>query len=159
MNRTWSHKGTCMLSLLIPLRTQFTVTLTLRVPCRHVFNQEEELDSLKRTSYLCVDLLLPLKPSNSITMKHLLLLPLLLWAVSYAGDTSNEQKSSTIKQPALKNTNTSNTSISTVGSDKNTTKSSKMGFDLDGAMINRALYVLIGITAIGVLYFLVRAVR
>ncbi|KAK7119687.1 hypothetical protein R3I94_021496 [Phoxinus phoxinus] len=34
-----------------------------------------------------------------------------------------------------------------------------MGFDLDGAMINRALYVLIGITAIGVLYFLVRAVR
>lgn len=87
-------------------------------------------------------------------MKHLLLLPLLLtlWAVSYADDKSNGTK-----QPALKNI--SNISISTDGSDKNTTSSSKMGFDLDGAMINRALYVLIGITAIGVLYFLVRAVR
>lgn len=31
--------------------------------------------------------------------------------------------------------------------------------DLDGSMIQRALYVLIGITIIGVLYFLVRAVR
>ncbi|XP_077058971.1 protein FAM174C [Siphateles boraxobius] len=90
-------------------------------------------------------------------MKHLLLLPLLLWAVSYAGETSSGQKPNTTKQPALKNT--SNISISTDGSDKNTTSSSKMGFDLDGAMINRALYVLIGITAIGVLYFLVRAVR
>lgn len=92
-------------------------------------------------------------------MKHLLLLPLLLtlWAVSYADDTSNGQKPSATKQPALKNT--SSISISTNGSDKNTTSSSKMGFDLDGAMINRALYVLIGITAIGVLYFLVRAVR
>ncbi|KAK7119686.1 hypothetical protein R3I94_021496 [Phoxinus phoxinus] len=93
-------------------------------------------------------------------MKHLLLLSLLLWAVSYADDTSIGQKPSTvtIKQPALKNT-TTNISISTNGSDKNNTSSKKMGFDLDGAMINRALYVLIGITAIGVLYFLVRAVR
>ncbi|KAL7855087.1 hypothetical protein SRHO_G00172770 [Serrasalmus rhombeus] len=33
------------------------------------------------------------------------------------------------------------------------------GIDLDGSMIQRALYVLIGITIIGVLYFLVRAVR
>ncbi|KAI4905773.1 hypothetical protein NFI96_027782, partial [Prochilodus magdalenae] len=33
------------------------------------------------------------------------------------------------------------------------------GMDLDGSMIQRALYVLIGITIIGVLYFLVRAVR
>ncbi|XP_036442842.1 protein FAM174C [Colossoma macropomum] len=31
--------------------------------------------------------------------------------------------------------------------------------DFDGSMIQRALYVLIGITIIGVLYFLVRAVR
>lgn len=31
--------------------------------------------------------------------------------------------------------------------------------NLDGSMIQRALYVLIGITIIGVLYFLVRAVR
>lgn len=31
--------------------------------------------------------------------------------------------------------------------------------NLNGSMIQRALYVLIGITIIGVLYFLVRAVR
>lgn len=30
---------------------------------------------------------------------------------------------------------------------------------LDGSMIQRALYVLIGVTMIGVLYFLIRAVR
>jgi len=93
-------------------------------------------------------------------MKHLFLLPLLLWAVSHADDANNGQKPiTTAKQlPVLKST--SNISISTDGSDKNTTSSvKKMGFDLDGAMINRALYVLIGITAIGVLYFLVRAVR
>lgn len=32
-------------------------------------------------------------------------------------------------------------------------------FRVDGSMIQRALYVLIGITMIGVLYFLIRAVR
>ncbi|XP_048028252.1 protein FAM174C [Megalobrama amblycephala] len=96
-------------------------------------------------------------------MKHLRLLPLLLtlWAVSYADDTSNGLKISTTKQPALKNN--SSISNSTEKSDKNitttTNNTSKMGFDVNGAMINRALYVLIGITAIGVLYFLVRAVR
>ncbi|XP_008303221.1 protein FAM174C [Stegastes partitus] len=33
------------------------------------------------------------------------------------------------------------------------------GFNVDSSMIQRALYVLIGITVIGVLYFLIRAVR
>lgn len=33
------------------------------------------------------------------------------------------------------------------------------GFRVDSSMIQRALYVLIGITVIGVLYFLIRAVR
>ncbi|KAM9358184.1 protein FAM174C [Symphorus nematophorus] len=33
------------------------------------------------------------------------------------------------------------------------------GFSVDSSMIQRALYVLIGITMIGVLYFLIRAVR
>lgn len=33
------------------------------------------------------------------------------------------------------------------------------GLGADSSMIQRALYVLIGITAIGVLYFLIRAVR
>lgn len=98
-------------------------------------------------------------------MKHLRLLPLILtlWAVSYADDTGNGQKTSTTKQPALKNT--ASISISTEESPKNITNSTnnttskKLGINLNGAMINRALYVLIGITAIGVLYFLVRAVR
>ncbi|KAM9849178.1 protein FAM174C [Aulostomus maculatus] len=34
-----------------------------------------------------------------------------------------------------------------------------ISLNLDSSMIQRALYVLIGITAIGVLYFLIRAVR
>ncbi|XP_056133411.1 protein FAM174C [Lampris incognitus] len=33
------------------------------------------------------------------------------------------------------------------------------GLQVDGSMIQRALYVLIGITMVGLLYFLVRAVR
>uniref|UniRef100_A0A671N4A8 Membrane protein FAM174A-like n=2 Tax=Sinocyclocheilus anshuiensis TaxID=1608454 RepID=A0A671N4A8_9TELE len=93
-------------------------------------------------------------------MTHLRLLPLVLtlWAVSFADDTSNN--TTTTKPPALQNT--SSISNVTEESQKNaaaTTNNSKTGFDLDGAMINRALYVLIGITSIGVLYFLVRAVR
>ncbi|XP_022047684.1 protein FAM174C [Acanthochromis polyacanthus] len=35
----------------------------------------------------------------------------------------------------------------------------KSPFDVDSSMIQRALYVLIGISMIGVLYFLIRAVR
>ncbi|KAK2874439.1 hypothetical protein QQF64_003572 [Cirrhinus molitorella] len=92
-------------------------------------------------------------------MTHLRLLPLVLtlWVVSIAGDTIKKSDTTT---PAPKNT--SSISISTTKND--TTTKSKMGFNQDGsmingAMINRALYVLIGITAIGVLYFLVRAVR
>ncbi|XP_056324704.1 protein FAM174C [Danio aesculapii] len=89
-------------------------------------------------------------------MIHLRFIPLLLtlWAVSFAHD--NEHKSgSTTKPPASTISNSTEKSKNSV-----TTTSNKMGLDrLDGAMINRALYVLIGITAIGVLYFLVRAVR
>lgn len=91
-------------------------------------------------------------------MTHLRLLPLVwtLWAVSFADGTSN--MTTATKPPALKNT--SSISNVTEESPKHATNAkSNMGFNLDGAMINRALYVLIGITAIGVLYFLVRAVR
>ncbi|KAK2869024.1 hypothetical protein Q7C36_000895 [Tachysurus vachellii] len=42
---------------------------------------------------------------------------------------------------------------------KNTANHTLNSLNLDGSMIQRALYVLIGITIIGVLYFLVRAVR
>ncbi|XP_016150884.1 protein FAM174C isoform X2 [Sinocyclocheilus grahami] len=89
-------------------------------------------------------------------MTHLRLLPLVLtlWAVSFADDRSI--KPSTTKPPALKNTSSNSTEVS---HKNNTTANSKIDFNLDGAMINRALYVLIGITVIGVLYFLVRAVR
>lgn len=93
-------------------------------------------------------------------MTHLRLLPLVwtLWAVSFADDTSN--KFTTIKPPALKNTaSISNSTEESKNNATNNNNNSKLGFNLDGAMINRALYVLIGITAIGVLYFLVRAVR
>ncbi|KAK3533505.1 hypothetical protein QTP70_023347 [Hemibagrus guttatus] len=44
-------------------------------------------------------------------------------------------------------------------STKNTGNLTLTSLNLDGSMIQRALYVLIGITIIGVLYFLVRAVR
>lgn len=85
-------------------------------------------------------------------MTHLRLLPLvwILWAVYFADVTSNMTTAN--KPPALKNT--SSISNVTEGSQKHA-----VDFNLDGAMINRALYVLIGITVIGVLYFLVRAVR
>lgn len=42
---------------------------------------------------------------------------------------------------------------------KNTGNGTLNSLDLDSSMIQRAFYVLIGITIIGVLYFLVRAVR
>ncbi|NP_001295480.1 protein FAM174C precursor [Danio rerio] len=78
-------------------------------------------------------------------MTLLRFIPLLLtfWAVSFADD--NEHKSGSTKPP------TSTISNSTEKYNSNNAS--------DVAMINRALYVLIGITAIGVLYFLVRAVR
>lgn len=37
--------------------------------------------------------------------------------------------------------------------------SGPIGLNVDSSMIQRALYVLIGITVTGVLYFLIRAVR
>lgn len=88
-------------------------------------------------------------------MTHLRFIPLLLtlWAVSFADD--NEHKSNSTTKP-LASIISNNTDVS---KNSRTTTSTKTVSDLDGAMINRALYVLIGITAIGVLYFLVRAVR
>ncbi|XP_051967432.1 protein FAM174C-like [Xyrauchen texanus] len=95
-----------------------------------------------------------------MTSLKVLLLLLALWTVSFAEDTNNQPNPRTTKSPTTKDT--SNISISPDETPKNTsiTKMKSDGrFNLDGAMINRALYVLIGITAIGVLYFLVRAVR
>ncbi|XP_051532385.1 protein FAM174C-like [Myxocyprinus asiaticus] len=96
-----------------------------------------------------------------MTPLKVLLLLLALWTVSFAEDTNTQPKLGATKSPTTKNT--SSISISPDESPKNTSitqmKSPDGRFNLDGAMINRALYVLIGITAIGVLYFLVRAVR
>ncbi|KAM8875650.1 protein FAM174C [Spinachia spinachia] len=51
--------------------------------------------------------------------------------------------------------------VPTNSSGGNSTRSGGMlgGLGADSSMIQRALYVLIGITVIGVLYFLIRAVR
>lgn len=55
------------------------------------------------------------------------------------------------------------TTLKPHGNNTNTTDSGghkrSFGDIVDGAMIQRALYVLVGITLIGVLYFLIRAVR
>uniref|UniRef100_A0A8C9SL51 Family with sequence similarity 174 member C n=3 Tax=Scleropages formosus TaxID=113540 RepID=A0A8C9SL51_SCLFO len=58
------------------------------------------------------------------------------------------------------NTGTSTRTISPHANDTRTTdRGFGQGFKMDSYMIQRALYVLIGITVIGLLYFLVRAVR
>lgn len=51
------------------------------------------------------------------------------------------------------------TNSSGVNSTENSHKRGFDSFNVDSSMIQRALYVLIGITMIGVLYFLIRAVR
>lgn len=55
-----------LVSLLIPLRRQFTVTLrVLTAVVTSSIRKRNWTQSLKRTSYLFVDLLLPLKTTNS----------------------------------------------------------------------------------------------
>ncbi|XP_031612084.1 protein FAM174C [Oreochromis aureus] len=51
------------------------------------------------------------------------------------------------------------TNSSGVKATNGTSKGSFNTFNVDGSTIQRALYVLVGITIIGVLYFLIRAVR
>lgn len=57
--------------------------------------------------------------------------------------------------------NSTNSTVSTVSNVSTVSSGHKKGFGdmVDGAMIQRALYVLVGITLTGVLYFLIRAVR
>ncbi len=43
-----------LVALSIPLRTQFTVTLTVNVTCAVVFNQEEELQSVVKANFIVV---------------------------------------------------------------------------------------------------------
>ncbi|KAI7789446.1 protein FAM174C [Triplophysa rosa] len=96
------------------------------------------------------------------SLTHFLLF-LALWTVSFADDHGDSPKPVTTTSPLHKTTANTTISpephknISTTAASK--VKPSGAGRSLDGDMIRRALYVLIGITAIGVLYFLVRAVR
>lgn len=54
---------------------------------------------------------------------------------------------------------TAATNSSRVTAINGTSKGPFNPFNVDSSMIQRALYVLVGITIIGVLYFLIRAVR
>ncbi|KAF3690539.1 putative membrane protein C19orf24 Precursor [Channa argus] len=85
-----------------------------------------------------------------------LLLPLCWLLVSVAENASLAASASTAaSRPAVTNSSAAN---STQGGGK---KHGGLfnGLNVDSSMIQRALYVLIGITVIGVLYFLIRAVR
>ncbi|XP_063351481.1 protein FAM174C [Pelmatolapia mariae] len=65
---------------------------------------------------------------------------------------SEDVKSSTKTPTAVTNS-------SSVKPTNGTSKGPFNAFNVDSSMIQRALYVLVGITIIGVLYFLIRAVR
>lgn len=54
---------------------------------------------------------------------------------------------------------TAHSSTAANGTEAGPKKSGPGGLNVDSSMIQRALYVLIGITMTGVLYFLIRAVR
>lgn len=89
-----------------------------------------------------------------------------LWALAIAADATNNSSNSTDKL-LIKPTTIKNSVVTVTVSQKDhnateTTRNKHMNsksFETDSSMIRRALYVLIGITIIGVLYFLVRAVR
>ena len=84
------------------------------------------------------------------------LVPICWFLVSVAQDVAGSAAGST-KAPGAAVTNASAVN-STVGGGRSR-GGSLGGFNVDSSMIQRALYVLIGITMIGVLYFLIRAVR
>ncbi|XP_010869705.1 protein FAM174C isoform X2 [Esox lucius] len=83
----------------------------------------------------------------------------LLWAISTIAEETESTRVTTIAPVTTKNV-----SNSSANNSKDTTSNINKHnivntFYVDSSMIQRALYVLIGITIIGVLYFLVRAVR
>lgn len=63
-------------------------------------------------------------------------------------------------QNVTNTTTTGHPAANTTGTSNNTVHPVKFNrFGVESSMIQRALYVLIGITLIGLLYFLIRAVR
>ncbi|XP_049911563.1 protein FAM174C [Epinephelus moara] len=86
------------------------------------------------------------------------LVPICWLFVSAAEDVTPAAPGSTAAiKPAVTNSSGLNSTHS--GGGGKGTEGLSNGFDVDSSMIQRALYVLIGITMIGVLYFLIRAVR
>ncbi|XP_027143986.1 LOW QUALITY PROTEIN: protein FAM174C [Larimichthys crocea] len=83
------------------------------------------------------------------------LVPICWLIVSLAEEDVNRPASPSAITPAQTNTSAGN---STHSGGKSSTGPFG-GMNVDSSMIQRALYVLIGITMIGVLYFLIRAVR
>lgn len=84
-----------------------------------------------------------------------LLVPL-CWIFVRAADDANKPAGATTAAhgPVATNSSRGNTTHSGGGGGR-----MSWGLKVDSSMIQRALYVLIGITMIGVLYFLIRAVR
>ncbi|XP_029487985.1 protein FAM174C-like [Oncorhynchus nerka] len=81
-----------------------------------------------------------------------------LWAISTFADEETKSPTTTGITAAGNTKHVTNSSASNTTS-KNNHSSIFNSFDVDSSMIQRALYVLIGVTTIGVFYFLVRAVR
>nr|XP_046155822.1 protein FAM174C [Oncorhynchus gorbuscha] len=81
-----------------------------------------------------------------------------LWAISTFADERTKSPTTTGITAAGNTKHVTNSSASNTTS-KNNHSSIFNSFDVDSSMIQRALYVLIGVTTIGVFYFLVRAVR
>lgn len=90
----------------------------------------------------------------------------LLWAfltiVATQGDNTSLTQSSLLSTIANGSASSNKEPVSNSSSTNSTTSHRGIinsSFNVDSSMIQRALYVLIGITIIGVLYFLIRAVR
>ncbi|KAG7234316.1 hypothetical protein INR49_005081 [Caranx melampygus] len=85
------------------------------------------------------------------TLLSVLLVPICWLLVSVAEEASTGSTAS--PRAAVTNSSAGN------GTHDKSDKVHRTDFTVDSSMIQRALYVLIGITMIGVLYFLIRAVR
>lgn len=87
-------------------------------------------------------------------------LVLFCW-LSLSAFAADDHRATTVHRPAATASNDSSSGVttnSTHGGGKQT-ENVFNSMNVDSSMIQRALYVLIGFTMIGVLYFLVRAVR
>ncbi|KAG7487862.1 hypothetical protein MATL_G00027930 [Megalops atlanticus] len=82
---------------------------------------------------------------------------LILWTVFISDTVDTADLSTPAVVKSLKPDNHTNNGVHNSTTSSNSSMFPKL--NVDSSMIQRALYVLIGITIIGVLYFLIRAVR